>query len=262
MVKPEIITFTDKNNCLSDRFGSQSKPALTMDVGGRIKGRFKIYERKIGDKNFYLVEEKNNLIVYHGRNWLMQRAFNQDLNDSDFANRSKMFISWLSIGTGGALEGNPLSPVAPTLPDCKMGNHGLIASGERYLTIGEGENARDFHAFDEGYPIFLHDPEVDNSELCTEYQHVDPEEDISYNADKFLIAKIVTTIASDEANVTKGRPDLEYQDINEAALWVSPSKSLSYDFSPEDMQIFARVTFSTIRKDVNRALMLVWYIYF
>lgn len=50
--------------------------------------------------------EKKNLIVYQGREWLLQRAFSSELlgyND----NRHK-FLKWFGVGTGGGEIGNPL----------------------------------------------------------------------------------------------------------------------------------------------------------
>jgi len=256
MIKREHLIFKDSERPnLKDKMVGGSP---TEHTG--IKGRVQIHTRDIEgtDKKLYLVEDTGNLIVYRGRNWLMQRAFEQDM--SGRAGWKDKWINWFGIGTGGAVSGQPLVPASPDLGDCALGSHGLIGSGTRWTQCDDlGAVARDYHMFDDGYPIFINDPDVDNGDLCTNCTSVDPLDSTTYNCEKFLITLIRTTLTADEASDTLG---LGYQDINEAGLFVSPSEATGYAFAAEDMEIFARVCFSTIRKDVNRELIFSWYIYF
>lgn len=230
--------------------------------GGGIdpKGRVTIHARDIeGSTNkLWLVEDKSNLVVYRGRNWLAQRAFNKDMNATR-AGWKNNYISWFSLGTGGAVVGNPLTPSSPALANYELSQHIPVGSGSRYVTVG----GRDYHQFDDGYPVFVYDNEIPSTEYenipsgCT---HVNPEDSLSYKCDGFLLGKIRVTVAADEYN--GGTEDTDYKDVNEAGLFVSPSNLRSYSFNSTDMQLFARVCFSTIRKSSTRELVFTWYIYF
>ena len=217
-------------------------------------GRVRIHERRLdedGGKKLYLVEDINNLIVYRGRNWLAQRAFNTNLTNRPYW--KDKYISWLAIGTGGAVVGQPLTPTSPVLEDCALNAHGTVG-GDRCVTV----NSKDYHAIDISYPKFLHDPDVTET-LCSDCSEQDSIDLTTYRCDQFLIGLVRTTIVASEAN---GISPATYQDISEAGLFVSPSNDLTYSFAPTDMQLFARVCFSTIRKQDSRELIFSWYIYF
>ena len=228
-----------------------------LAMGGfKPKGRVRIFSRDVKKKDSEpkLEVDSNNLIVYRGRNWLMQRAFNVDMtNRTGWKDR---YLSWLAIGTGGAVGGSPLEPSAPELPNHQLSAHGTINAGGNYVTVG----GRDYRKFDSTYPRFLNDPDIDNSLLATGCTAQDPYDGITYRCDKFLIGMIKTTLLSEEGN--GGTEVGDYQDISEAGLYLSPSNSLSYGFVDGDMQLFARVCFSTIRKTIDRELIFTWYIYF
>ena len=202
----------------------------------------------------------------------MQKAFNVDMdNRPDWIDK---YISWFAVGVDGVISGNPLVPVDPELTDYGLGGdgtgHGLIGSGTRYVTV----NSKDYHQFDAGYPYYQHDPDIPaGSVFPATCMETDPVDSISYECDRFLIASARTTIASTESNgdgvssgcgtYTSGSLIGEnYQDISEAGLFVSPSNSTLYTFDSDDMQLFARVTFSTIRKDSSRELIFTWLVYF
>ena len=221
------------------------------------KGRVRIHARDLDGKGGkpYLIEDTSNLIVYRGRNWLMQRAFAKDMVGRE--GWKDRFISWFAVGTGGAIAGQPLVAEEPSLPNCGLGIHGTIGSGTSWLQCENYAGVmQDFHKFDSGYPQFINDPEIENFGLCTTDTNIDPLDGATYNSDKFLIGMTKTTISADECNGT------DYQDISEAGLFISPSNSMNYTFSPRDMEIFARVTFSTIRKTSDRELIFSWLIYF
>lgn len=236
----------NERNNLFDKLGSSS--------GNQLKGRFRIFERKVGDSKLYLVEDTTNLIVYHGRNWLIQRAFNTDLTARP--NWKSNYISWFALGSGGAVVGDPLTPAAPDLTDVTLDTHvALGGSGGNVIT----HQTLDYHTFDPGYPRLIHDgtvssdPDIDLS--CTE---TDPGDALTYPCDSFLIAESKVTIAADEGNGGGS------QNINECGLFVSPSHLVgdAPGFGATDIQMFARVTFSTIVKDSSRELIFSWYVYF
>lgn len=249
---------------LKDRYNLTRKlhDKVIVEGGGKKQNRVLIHSRSKDSGELELVEDTNNLVVYHGRNWLLQRAFNQGFGDNPLSlsrEWQSYYIRLFAVGTGGALDTSPLSPIAPTLKDYQLATHGKIDSGSNFITV----DGLDYHYFDDD-PVFLHDyPDIEWSEgegpSCT-YEDANS---VSQNCDSVLIAKITTTISSDECNddVTgthQWPSGAYYQDISEAGLFAA-SSSPSASNPPE---LFARVTFSTIRKDEDRELIFTWYVYF
>ena len=239
---------------LKDRIG------LNENKSDSIKGRVIIKERKIGDKKFYTVEDTSNLIVYHGRNWLMQRAFNTDMTNR--TGWKSKYISWFGVGTGGqAGGGDPLVPASPTLADCVLDTPGTLnPMGSSRWVLVDGE---EYMNYDSGYPKFLHDPDITYDDLCAGCLETDPIDSTSYKCDGFLIGLVKCTITASEGNQGGNDPEPEddYQDISEAGLFVAPTTTPGSIVSG-DMDIFARVCFSTIRKNKDRELQFSWYLYF
>lgn len=218
----------------------------------RPKGRVMIHGRKVGEKKYDLIEDTNNLVVYRGRHWLMQRAFYSAVGSRNWRS---YYINHFAIGSGGALETSPLSPIAPALTNYQLGTQGVIDNGT-FDTISGNEYFR----FDSGYPIFLQDEDITDytGDGCT---HTDPLS-VTGNCDRELIAKIQVSIASDQCNDSDnlsnpGLPGDPYQDLSEAGLFVTDSAT-----APTVAKLFARVSFSTIRKDLHRELVFSWFIYF
>jgi len=247
MVKKINVEFKDsERNNLGDSFGGPKKDQTSSFM----KGRFQIHEKMVGDKKLYLVEDTENLIVYRGRNWLMQRAFNKDITSR--ANWRTKFVSFLGIGEGGTPIGQPLTPTAPDLTDYGMGGDGStqLEFGGPSGNVVVGLDANEYHRFDTGYPWLSHDQAVTDlgglDGTCTQ---LDPEDSLTYPCDSFLIAKCKITIGATEANGAGS------QNINECGLYMASA-------TENDQSLFARVTFSTIQKDANRELIFSWYIYF
>ena len=220
-----------------------------------LKGRVRIYERKIdGDKKLYLVEDTSNLILYRGRNWLAQRAFNSNMSARSVNPSWKdLYLNWFAVGSRGSTS-DPLVPASPTLQDYQLGNQLPISSvpASDFITVSGVQ----FHAFDSTYPQFLYDTDVNNSTLWSGCQQTDNVQGLSnMRCDGFLIGLIKVTVTSNECN---GPATPGYQDINEAGLFFG----LASPTLPTDLGIFSRVCFSTIRKDVTRELVFSWYIYF
>lgn len=249
---------------ISDRYSLPKKREFYDKCETSIKkpNRVVIHSRKKGSDELELVEDTHNLIVYHGRNWLMQRAFNQGFGNNPLSlsrEWQSYYLRLFAVGTGGALDTTPLSPISPTLKDYQLATHGKIDSGTNFITVG----GLDYHYFDDD-PVFLHDyPDIEwaagEGPSCT----YEDDNGVSQNCDSVLVAKITTTLTTSEANDdvtgTHQWPDGSYyQDISEAGLFAAHSTPLSTRLP----QLFARVTFSTIRKDATRELIFTWYVYF
>ena len=125
------------------------------------------------------------------------------------------------------------------------------------VTVTTNGSELDFHKFDDDFPKILHDPAASvDPGIDDNFSCIDPIDGLTYPSDSFLIAIAQTTVTASEGNGD------ESQNINECGLFVSPSNDPDYPFIADDMQIFARVTFSTIVKDSSRELIFSWYIYF
>lgn len=214
----------------------------------KLRGRVVVHERLVKNKQINKIEDKDNLIVYRGRNWLVQRAFNKSLTNR--ANWDDRYISWFGIGTGGATA-DPLIPSSPALYDYELGSHATVDNGT-FITVDGNE----YHPLDAGYPYFLYDEDIDEGDLPAGCVEPDLILGTDHKCDAFLIGLVQITIAADQCNGTG------YQDLSEAGLFTSPSNDPLYAFSSGDVQLFSRVCFSTIRKTDERELIFSWYIYF
>ena len=229
MKSTKVAINDNYNKRMKDKFGV---PKNTL------RGHVCIYDKNTGE----LIEKSDqvefpgiklhdgpNLIVYTGRSWLMQRAFNQDhILDSGVRNT---FISWFGLGTGGASGADPLNPVAPIVTDSVLSSPIVINSTDAVCT-----NSGKLH------PIVV-DYTTDSS-----------------NLDEYLIAKVTTEISNDDANGAAGNT---FFDLSEAGLYISQSAdAATVDANTAYLQLFARVTFSTIRKHDEREITFVWSIYF
>ena len=196
------IEFIDSQR-LKDRLvsGGSVPPKNRVQIHERVKkGRLykpKSYGGKVmpysldTDPRYGKIEDTNNLIVYKGRSWLMQRAFQKDLSpvggwpNANYV-KNTSFISWFGLGSGGADPENPLTPYEPALTDIGLASHEQVNTGDRR---SYDFNDNQYHAFDTGYPVFISDINVDitNNESCTVTDPVTTE-DRACNS--FLIALV------------------------------------------------------------------------
>jgi len=163
---------------------------------------------------------KNNLIVWQGREIIPQIIFDKDRDLN--SGQKDLNVRWLSLGTGGADAINVLDPIAPTSQNFALVNEIVIDAANPLYTDAKKKKPFDSIAFEQD----------------------------AENENRYLVAKLTTTILYAEANGN---------DLNEAALWFSNSAD---PLASNVFQMFARVTFSTIRKHENRELIILWYIYF
>lgn len=207
-------------------------------VGNRgPKGWVEAYE-KLPDGSLKLIE-RSNLVLYQGRQFLLQRAFNKTL---DTNNDQDSFISWFGLGTGGT-GSNLLIPIVPKLTDTELISPAIINNKSGTNCIKSGK----LHPLDS--VTFLPDTE---------------------NKNKYLIASIVVTIGEDDANGPAGGATVsDFYDLSEAGLYISDSTAQSdFTTAPDaashlsTIKLFARVTFSTLRKFNERQIVFNWLVYF
>lgn len=306
------ITFRDnERKTLHDRFGSYNgffKPKTNLVT---VEAR----DRNTGDTE--LLTQSTNLIVYHGRSWLMQRAFGfplgavgdnssvypwdnkeiQAVSDINKDHFDDMYICWFALGQGGCdMSSAPLEPYNTKSVEYQLIDHIPIGGeGEGQYGVnptGVSDNlryhhpsdstgvTRDYHQFDPQYPQFMFDPDIVPTEGGTEdpyYADMEVAGDASsilyagYKADSYLRALVRVTIAPEECNGPKYYDPLdpgdEFRYINEAGLFVARSHNAGNTVftSPsavDEVQMFAKVNFSSIRKDDARELVFSWHLYF
>jgi len=92
---------------LTENYGKHLKDKIVQDPSNALRGEVTI---TVKDKTTGKVEEqqKHNLIVYGGREWLLKKAFasNVDSGNNEFLANSE--ILWFGAGCGGSEPGNPL----------------------------------------------------------------------------------------------------------------------------------------------------------
>lgn len=289
---------------IRDQFGSNSS------IFAPKRNRVIVESRDVRTGERKVEEDTTNLIVYHGRSWIMQRAFNLNLgaegvvpwdsNDSTSVeiiqreNWRNMYINWFAVGGGGAASENPLEPETvesvehfiqepyPIQPDLSATGHlrythPAYSEGDDLYRYDDSTSASvlDYHKFDDNYPQFLPDQDIvpngGTSDPNYEEMEVKNSPFLDFNSvrpDSYLKALIRVTIAPEEYNGPKyydpGSPGETYRYLNEAGLFVSPSHDAGdfagYDYNAVEM--FAKVNFSSIRKDDTRELVFSWYVYF
>lgn len=211
------------DNCLSDAT-FQGKPS-----DRRPKGWVEIWEEdpKTGKKNLI---NKSNLIVYLGREFIVQRIF--DVDNASATPTKDEFLYWMGFGSGGVRPADPLVPTPPTLTDTDLNSLVMISATD--------SSAADYHVAGGDYPKtgFYKYP-FDNVEFERDYN----------NEDKWLIGKITTTMGTALCNG---------EQISEAGLYTAESRSPGYS---GQFSLFARVTFPTLIKTVDRRIVFIWYIY-
>lgn len=224
-----IATELYGDNCLGD------SPFQSQTDDRRPKGWVEIYEvdPKSGQKKLV---NKSNLIVYQGREFVAQRIFDvnnvpaQGINPA-FPTKDE-FLYWMGFGSGGVRPADPLVPTPPTLTDTDLNSLVMISATD--------SSAADYHVAGGDYP--------DTGFYKYPFDKVEYERDYN-NEDKWLIGKITTTLGTALANGSQ---------ISEAGLYSAASRNPGYS---GQFSMFARVTFPTLIKTVDRRIVFIWYIY-
>lgn len=211
------------DNCLGDSaFIGRSDPR-------RPKGWVEVWEEdpKTGLKKLL---NKSNLIVYQGREFIVQRIF--DVTNPSATPTKDEFLYWMGFGSGGVRPADPLVPTPPTLTDIDLNALVMVSATD--------SSSADYHVAGGDYP------ETGNYKYP--FDNVEFERDFN-NEDKWLIGKITTTLGTALAN---GKL------ISEAGLYTAASRSPGYN---GQFSLFARVTFPTLIKTIDRRIVFIWYIY-
>jgi hypothetical protein len=194
----------------------------------RPQGRVEIWE--VNDDGTKQLVNKSNLIVYLGREMLVQRLF--DVENIYATPTKDEFLYWIGFGSGGVRPADPLVPVPPTLTDTELGSLVMVSATD--------SSAADYHIAGGIYP--------DSGYYKYPFDSVEFERDYN-NEDKWLVGKITTTLGTALANGSQ---------ISEAGLYTAASRSPGYT---GQFSLFARVTFPTLIKTVDRRIIFIWYIY-
>ncbi len=213
------------DNCLGDAtFNGQTSDR-------RPKGWVEIWEED-PDTGLKKLINKSNLIVYQGREFVVQRIF--DVDNASAVPTKDEFLYWMGFGSGGVRPADPLVPVPPTLTDTELNQLVMISATD--------SSASDFHVAGGIYP--------EEGYYKYPFDNVEFERDFN-NEDKWLVGKITTTLGTALANGKQ---------ISEAGLYTAESRSPG-TANPGPFNMFARVTFPTLIKTVDRRIVFIWYIY-
>ena len=221
MEKNLIIEATDfYGDCLNDSAGNKS---LNEKRGP--KGYVEIFEMDENKQKKLLGKE--NLVVYCGREWLIERAFNA--KNENITHDETEYICWFGVGDSGCPIGDPLVPTSPTNLDTDLSNP---------VMINDSDAACSDHRVSPDIGYYKHPFDSLTFEQ-------DPE-----NGNCWLIIRVSTTLGMDDANGFN---------LSEAGLYTASSDQGGY-IGP--FNLYARITFPTIVKDSTRELLFVWYVYF
>lgn len=213
----------------NDVYGKHIEDEQFIKSGNRVEGHVTILDNNTQE----VIEENDNLVLYKGREWLLQRAGN--ITGPGFpSNWKDLDINWFGVGVNGATPGDILTPLVPVI-----NQENLLQP----IVLNPSETAYKNMVFqDDGSDYQL--KRIGTKQAVR---------DIA-NENRYLILQLQTTIISTDAN---GPNQSTYYDLNECGLFVGDD-----DGNAENMSIFARCTFSTIRKDITRELVFIWNIYF
>lgn len=178
----------------------------------------------IEDRKIDPVEDDENLVVYSGREWVASRLFN--VNNTNITPEEDAYITWFGIGTGGATEGDPFTPLDPQNTDTELIEPVPVSPGN--TNYGDLRTDGYFKKQLEGV-----DFDVDDS-----------------NDNAWLVAKVTLILEGQDGNVA--------DPLSEAGLFIAKEDTAGYN---GPYTLFSRVTFSSIQKDSTRQLTFIWYVY-
>jgi hypothetical protein len=192
----QIIQITDNYHPrLRDKLETYMKP----------RGEVSIYD-KLPNGNLKIIE-KSNLIVFQGREWLLQRAFGPELQGAnDLQDR---YIKWFGLGNGGGEPGNILQPGETRAWDTDLVNAIVINPN---VDISDSRYA----------PREISGTKINGyyKQFASVVRKEDPANGYQIEGQQFypeLIAEMRIEISSEDGN---GNDGTGYSDLNEAALYI------------------------------------------
>lgn len=209
----------------------------------RPRGKVQIF--KIGKSKKKELVYKDNIVVYGARETIIQRIFN--LNNLNFAGGNTKptkdcFLSWFGLGEGGVQAGDPLTPVAPVITDNCLTSPVPISDSTSSIYADfryAGDTRFDGWTYS---ATGSYKKQFDTNGITFKRDQL--------NDNRYLIAKVNTTVDSDEAN--------SYL-ISEAGLFTAESSLGGYT---GPFILYARITFPGIVKSSEGRLLFSWYLYF
>ena len=225
------------DKCLNDLFNSQ------QSFDRRPRGEVHIFEFKDNKQKKLLY--KNNLVVYDARETIIQQILNMNnpnFSGDDTKPTKDCFLCWFGLGEGGVQAGDPLTPIPPIITNNYLNSPVPISDSTSSVHA-------DFHYVGETRPDGWTYSTTGSYKKQFDVGGVNFEQD-ELNDNKYLVAKISTTIDSDEANGFL---------ISEAGLFTAESSIGGY-IGP--FILYARITFPTIVKTPEGRLRFSWYLYF
>jgi hypothetical protein len=219
------------DQCLGDGINFDNTQAR------RPKGEVLIFEED--ENGVQKLVHKNNLVVYSGREILAQRLVN--LENTNVTGTKDEYISWFGLGDGGVRPADPLDPTPPITTDEYLYSPIPVsdATGSVYA---------DFHTAGDTTPAGGSYPATGSYVKRFDTNGIEFSQDV-LNDSKYLVIQITTTIGVSDAN--------GYQ-LSEAGLFTAESNVGGYS---GNFTLFARVTFPSLIKTVDRRLIFVWYLY-
>ena len=142
------------------------------------------------------------------------------------------FLTWFGLGDGGVIPGDPFNPAPPVLTDNELNSKIMITAID--------SSAADYNMVDSEHP--------EEGYYKIPFDSVEFEQD-PLNDDRWLIAKITTTIGVGYANEKQ---------ISEAGLYTAASNVGGYN---GNFTLFSRVTFPSLVKTADRRLVFSWFLY-
>lgn len=219
----EIDSIDRYGDCMQDSVGKTfSEDRL------KPKGYVEIYEEGLDGKRKLV--GKYNLVLYLGREWLAQRMV--DRENSYVTPTKDEYISWLGLGDGGVITGDPFDPSPPVITDTDLSSRVMITATD--------SSAADYHTVSPGYP--------ETGYYKIPFDTIGFEQDLQ-NDDSWLVIKITVTIGALSANGKQ---------LSEAGLFTAESNSAHYS---GNFNIFSRVTFPSIVKTSDRRIIFNWFLY-
>lgn len=181
-----------------------------LHASANLRGEVEIQERDLSTGNVKTLQ-RHNLIVYGGREWLLRRVFGSKIDDNTGANNS--IIKWVGVGVGGGEPGNPLQCGSTVGSDNDLYTPVRI----RYSTPDNQEYPLNFASriLSSGDCQYGYYKQISNIEIKED--HANPY--VKYGVTHYpnIIAEIRIELSSNDCN---GNENV-YQDINEAALFIS-----------------------------------------
>lgn len=226
-----------------DSYGKKLKDELNVNNGANLHGEVEIF---VKNKNTGKIEsqQRHNMIVYGGREWLMKKAFGSQLSDtSDWIKNSE--ICWFGVGDGGGEPGNPLQCGCTYGSDTDLYNPIRMRSDvdSNTSTINTFYGSR---IMPNGSTVSGYYKKITN--VAIKEDQANPYKENGIIKYPKLIAEIRLEISSDDhsgQSYTSNDYNKSYADINEAALFIAdrtkldPGKdtqrsSISYTYTNQD----------------------------